>query len=136
MKKLMHHVKPLANGYFNPTFPDGCISYQVMFKFWPERQAQLARDRMLQEQKGGDWPPFAVVLGTPEIVLSMSRRKGLDRAGQGRAGQGRAEQGRAGAVRAGQSRARNSMAGQGTEGPDRAGCDRTGPGRPALARER
>ena len=47
--------------------------YWIMLSFATKGRAKLARDRILEEQNGGDWPPFAVAFASPSNALLWER---------------------------------------------------------------
>jgi hypothetical protein len=73
VKKLLRHLKPLKLEHMSidVTRPPLRIAYWISLKFVTKGLAKLAHSRILEEQKGGDWPPFAVVFASPRLVHSM-----------------------------------------------------------------
>ncbi len=63
--------KHLDFGHFTNHAHDAHGAAHVTFKFETKGLATLARNRILEEQKGGDWPSCAVVLATPWAKFDM-----------------------------------------------------------------
>jgi hypothetical protein len=72
VKKLMRHLKPLDLTH-NSDSTKHAIYWQLTTKLSTKRLAKLARDRILEKQKGADWPPFAVSFVSPATVHSMEQ---------------------------------------------------------------
>ncbi len=70
-RRLVRRLNPIDQANFKPFKHDCC--YQLTLKFSTTQQAKQARDRILEEQHGGNWPRFAVALASPWIVLSMEK---------------------------------------------------------------
>jgi hypothetical protein len=71
VRKLVNRLKPLDTGYFDSPRPGRRTVYELTLKFATTGLAKLARDRILEEQNGHEWPPFAVVYAIPSIVRAM-----------------------------------------------------------------
>jgi hypothetical protein len=67
VRKLVGHLNTLGVARYTPTFLDRRISYSC---FRPSA-GKLARHRILENQKGGDWTPFAVAFAPSWNVRSM-----------------------------------------------------------------
>jgi hypothetical protein len=68
--KLLRHLKTLkiVHSHF---LKKQRTTYCMALKFSTTGLAKLAHDRILEEQNGGDWPPFAVAFASPVTVGSL-----------------------------------------------------------------
>ncbi len=56
----VQRLQCVAKDHFTSTYPDGKAVHSLALRFASTRQAQTARDRIIEEHKGGAWPPFVV----------------------------------------------------------------------------
>ena len=70
VKKLLRHLKPLKLEHRH-FLKKQRTTYCMALKFATTGLAKLAHDRILEEQNGGVWPPFAVVFASPKTVGSL-----------------------------------------------------------------
>jgi hypothetical protein len=67
----VRRLKPIGQAHLKSFKHDRC--YQLTLTFSTTQQAKQARDRILEEQHGGNWSSFAVALASSLILRSMER---------------------------------------------------------------
>jgi hypothetical protein len=70
---LLRHLPYVQKQTVKAMFPGGKNIYSLVLRFTSQSEAQAARDRILEEHRGGAWPTFAVIFAFPSIVLSMEQ---------------------------------------------------------------
>ncbi len=64
----------LPVGHFWAKLRTSCKDVQsLVLVFTSQSEAPAARDRILEEHRGGAWPTFAVIFASPSIVRSMEQ---------------------------------------------------------------
>ncbi len=59
--------------HFKTTLACGKPAHYLVLQFASKIEARAARDRIIEEHKGGDWPPFFAAFAAPSIVRFMEQ---------------------------------------------------------------
>ena len=70
VRTVIRDLPGLKQVLTNRSEEDDRPGHSILLKFGSKRQAQDARERIIEEHIGGDWPPFGVAFASP-VSLSF-----------------------------------------------------------------
>ena len=68
VQAVMYDLPGLNHVIVDTAKEDDRTVHSQLLKFGSKRQAQEARQRIIEEHTGGDWPPFGVAFAAPESL--------------------------------------------------------------------
>jgi hypothetical protein len=74
VRALLRRLPCVDKEYYRTLLPCGKTVHNLSMAFATKSEAWAAHARILEEHKGGDWPPFVVAFAVPSVSRCMQQR--------------------------------------------------------------